>query len=93
MKFSPSPVLTPEDLGVRFEEDSPDLTEEEAAEAVDTIGLADFATRVKAFAAEAGYPGVLKYELRRRAGILFSRVSYTDGPQRLFRVEWLRRRA
>lgn len=90
MRFGPSPVLTPEDLGIVLEEDSSDLTAEEAAGAVDTSSAEDLSTKVSEFVREAG-SGVIHHELRRRAGILFSRIRYEDGPSRLFQVEWLRR--
>ena len=90
MIFSrPGPVLTPEDLGLELEEDSEDFTEEEAASATDTDSVEDFASKVKDFVSG----GVPQFELRRRAGILYSRVSLQEGASRSFRVDWLRRRS
>jgi hypothetical protein len=83
-----SPVLTPEDLGIDLEEDSPDVTEEEVAEAIDTDGAEDFAQKVLVLVGNL----VPDFELRRRAGILYSRVLYS-GQGRLFRVDWLRKGA
>jgi len=89
----PEPAITPEDLGVDLEEDSEDFTEEERTLAVDTLNAEDFAAKLLQATKEANSIGVPKHELRRRAGILFSRVTFENGVKAVFRIDWLRRRS
>ncbi len=84
-----NPAITPEDLGLELEEDSEDLTEVEVEGAIDTESESDFANKVVNFVSG----GVPKFELRRRAGILYSRVSIQGGTSRTFRIDWLRRQS
>lgn len=81
------PFMTPEDLGIDLEEDSPDLTEEETALAVETKSQDDFVEQAKAFIVSG--TGTVRFEQRRRAGILYCRVN-VGSQHRLFQVEWLR---
>lgn len=85
------PLLALEDLGIDLEEDSTDLTEEEAASAIDTDDLEDLTAKTVRFIRESQVSGVPKFERRQRAGILFSRVSFEDGPKAVFRIEWMRK--
>jgi len=85
-----APALVPGDLGIELEEDSPDLTDEEVAGAVNTDNPGEFASKLIEFSKENGAPGAMEHELRRRAGIHYSRVGIENGPKRVFRIEWIR---
>jgi hypothetical protein len=84
----PSPILAPEDLGIDLEEDSSDVTDTEVNLAVDTDDYDDLKSKVAAFVG-AQEP---TFQIRRKSGILYSRVSLADEQSRLFNVEWMRRR-
>jgi hypothetical protein len=83
----PAPVLTPEDLGIDLEEDSADVGDDEVLGALYTAGIDDLTTQVKDFVGTQAP----SFELRRKSGILYSRVSLEDGQRRLFNVEWMRK--
>lgn len=87
MKFQPA--LVPEDLGIDLEEDSPDLTDEEVAEAIETSSMDEFVRSAAEFvkSVEGGEP---HYDRRCKAGIFYCRV-LVGSHRRIFRVEWLRR--
>ena len=87
MKFQP--FLTADDLGIDLEEDSVDVSDEEVAQAIDTEGEPEFSTKVVEFTRK--HEGSPSFDLRRKGGILFCRVSVAAERQ-LFRMEWLRRR-
>lgn len=84
----PAPILTPEDLGIDLEEDSTDVGDDEVLGAVDTDNLQDMTDKVKDFVGTQTAP---TFELRRKSGILYSRVSLGDGQRRLFNIEWVRK--
>lgn len=84
----PAPALTPEDLGIDLEEDSTDVTDEEVSAAVDTDGLQDLSAKIQHF---LGGQAPASFELRRKAGILYSRVTLGSGQRRLFNIEWIRK--
>jgi len=85
----PAPFLQPEDLGIDLEEDSPDLTDEEVSQAIETDSMDDFVRRASDFVKEC-LPVEPRYERRIRSGILFCRILVGDH-QRIFRTEWMRR--
>jgi hypothetical protein len=84
----PAPILSPEDLGIDLEEDSTDVGDDEVANATMTDDTQDFTEKVVGFVGNQ----TPTFELRRKSGILFSRVSLDDGQRRLFNVEWMRRK-
>lgn len=86
MKFQP--FLTTDDLGIDLEEDSTDVSDEEVALALDTDTESDFSAKVIEFTRK--HEGSSSFDLRRKGGILFCRVSIAAERQ-LFRMEWLRR--
>jgi len=82
--------VTLNDLGVTLEEDSPDVTEVEVAEAAHTENMRDFIQQVNTFLGGVNtFSTSPRMELRRKGGVLFSRVS-VGTQRRLFQVEWLR---
>lgn len=80
---------SPEDLGLNLEEDSPDLSEQEAESALGTEDEEDFAKKVTLFLTEGASKTQPKYLLRRKSGILYCRVSRGE-TSRLFQMHWLR---
>jgi hypothetical protein len=66
------PLIDLKDLGVDLDEDSENFTEEEAASAKEAT-RDEFIEILKSFAGRTD--GSLKYELKRRAGKYYSRVS------------------
>lgn len=89
--FPKAPALSFEDLGIDLEEDSEDLTEQEVETAIDTDNAGDFSAKVMGFIDDNHGRGVPIHELRRRAGILFSRTRFEEGPSLVLRIEWLRK--
>lgn len=87
MKFQPA--LVPEDLGIDLDEDSPDLTDEEIAEAIETSSMDEFVRYAKEFVVSA--QGEPHYDRRCKGGIFFCRV-LVGSQRRIFRIEWLRKR-
>lgn len=87
------PFLMPEDLGIDLEEDSEDFTDLEAGTAMETASMEDFVAKMMVFLRTLPEASP-KYELRRRAGILYCRVLVegTDA-NRVFRLPWLQRQA
>jgi hypothetical protein len=83
----PAPILTPEDLGIDLEDDSADVGDDEVLGALYTDGIDDLTTQVKEFVGTKAPT----FELRRKSGILYSRVSLEDGQRRLFNIEWMRK--
>lgn len=81
------PFLSLEDLGVELEEDSEDFTQEEAEAATDTESLEDFTKKLLSSATSP----VTKAELRRRSGILYSRITLEAGTTLAFKIEWIRK--
>jgi hypothetical protein len=91
MTFKPAPFLTPEDLGIDIEVDSEDVTETEFLEAVETDSSGDFVVRAKRMVESLG-GGPYSFELKRKGGILYSKMIYNDGNNvTFFKVEWLRK--
>lgn len=88
MSMKPRPYLLPEDLGIDLEEDSQDFTEEQATSAIETETADEFVHLVSEFVKEVG-GGTPRYELKRRAGVLYSCVSVGDR-RRTFRARWLK---
>lgn len=82
------PALVPEDLGIDLEEDSPDLTDEEVTEAVETSSMDDFVRQAADFIKRVGEPP--HYDRRIKAGILYCRI-LVGGQRMVFRTDWLRR--
>lgn len=92
MKLTPeSQTLTFEDLGIELEEDSPDLTDEEVSGAVDIDDPKHLTSKIVEFVQESGVSPVVSFELRRRAGIHYSRVVLECGSKRVFSIRWIRR--
>jgi hypothetical protein len=82
------PALVPEDLGIDLEEDSPDLTDEEVAGAVETNSMDDFVRLAADFVKEIG-SGEPHYERRIKSGIFYCRIM-VGTHHRIFRIEWVR---
>jgi len=84
-------TVTPEDLGIDLEADAEDFTAEEAEAALDTSTLDDFVAKVRELLQNT--PGGVRYEQRRRAGILYCRVyvGIEDSTCSVFRTSWLQR--
>lgn len=86
---SSSPILTPEDLGLDLEEDSPDVSEEDVSNAIETDTETDFQGKVVQFITRQSVTGSVSFDLRRKGGILFCCMKVGDLRQ-FFRTEWLR---
>lgn len=87
-----TPFLTPEDLGIKLDEDSEDVSDLDFEQAVLTESIEEFSKLLSLFLmqARAQCPQGLnpKYELRRKSGVLLCRVRISTHSQ-LFRVNWL----
>ena len=68
-------------------EDSPDLTDEEAAQALHTDGVDQLHVRMSEASAARG--GTQSHEFRRKKPHLYCRTTFTDNSVVLFRVDWL----
>jgi hypothetical protein len=89
--FKPSPQLTPEDLGINLEEDSPDVTDEEVQQAIETDNRADYVRKVVSYVKDIDPKAPVEVGLRRKGGIYFCRV-VVCGKSQLFYAEHLRSR-
>lgn len=71
--------------------DSPDLTEEEVAEAIDTVSADDLALKVAEHLKsrlETGIVSEIKHERRLFGGVNYH-VAIFDGQRKLFKIAWL----
>lgn len=84
----PSALPSAEELGVDLNGDSEDLTAEDVTLAVVTQDVSEFAGKLVVFFEE--HPGTPQYDLRRRCGILYCRVT-VETASRLFQTSWLRK--
>ena len=75
-----------QDLGIELDEDSTDFTAEEAESAVSTSSQVDFMGKAKEALAAKGAKA--RFQLRRRAGILYCRMSVEETSW-VFRTDWL----
>lgn len=73
--------------GLNLEEDSPDLTDEEVANAIVTVDTSSFISLFKRQVAQ-GHKKVLSYSLRRRNPHVYCVVRLTDQTL-VFQVDWL----
>ncbi len=81
--------MTLKELGFDHEEDSPDLSAEEAADAEMTESETEFVRVTAAFVRNKG-PSTSTFALRRLAGALYARVTVGTST-RLFRLPWLQK--
>jgi hypothetical protein len=89
-----TPFLTPEDLGIKLDEDSEDVSDLDFEQAVFTESIEEFSkllsllieqSKEEPFIVERYFP---KYALRRKCGVLLCRVAVGSRTQ-LFRIDWL----
>lgn len=98
-----TPFLTPEDLGIKLDEDSEDVSDLDFEQAVFTESIEEFSKLLSLFIEQSkDEPFTVvelhsrwndclytpKYALRRKCGVLLCRVAV--GPRtQLFRIDWL----
>lgn len=77
--------MNPEDLGIDLEEDSPDMTPEKAASALETESEGDLRSKIEGLLTKDTTS--LRFALRRLAGIHYCLME-TDQGSHLFALPW-----
>lgn len=80
-------MLTPEDIGIDLEEDSPDMTPERASTALPTESEVDLQAQINAALTKDDTS--VRFGLRRLAGIHYCLMDTNQG-QRLFALPWFK---